>query len=132
PERNEISRSADQPPIKTATCLLILPRSRLRRRFAYTTQRTEAELAPHLWALLRPPLPCKCACYATPIRLISHSRSMPECSLTRRRTVSPSVSISAAVALPRLIRKLQCISDTCAPPILRPRQPAASMSCQAL
>ena len=45
---------------------------------------------------------------STPIRLISHSRSMPECAFTRWRTVSPSVSISAALAPPRLIRKLQC------------------------
>src|SRR3982074_2254390 len=70
--------------------------------------------------------------YAAPIRLISHSSSTPEFSVTRRRTVSPSASISPAVAPPRLIRKLQCISETCAPPRLRPRQPAASMSCQAL
>src|SRR5262249_3222741 len=77
-------------------------------------------------------LPKQSGRYATPIRLISHSSSTPEFSLTRRRTVSPSVSMSAAVALPRLIRKLQCISDTCASPTLRPRQPAASMSCHAL
>ena len=68
----------------------------------------------------------------TPIRLISHSSSTPEFSFTRRRTVSPSVSMSAAVALPRLIRKLQCSSDTCASPTISPRQPAASISCQAL
>ena len=30
------------------------------------------------------------------------------------------------------MRKLQCISETCASPIRRPRQPAASISCQAL
>ena len=40
--------------------------------------------------------------------------------------------MSAAVALPRLIRKLQCSSDTCASPTTSPRQPAASISCQAL
>src|SRR5262249_47180028 len=80
----------------------------------------------------RTSLPEANGCHATPIRLISHSSSTPEFSLTRRRTVSPSVSMSAAVALPRLIRKLQCISDTCASPTLRPRQPAASMSCHAL
>src|SRR5271155_5504025 len=67
----------------------------------------------------------------TPIRLISHSRSTPECCLTRCRTVSPSVSMSAAVAVPRLIKKLQCISDTCASPTRKPRQPEASISCQA-
>ena len=68
---------------------------------------------------------------ATPIRLISHSSSTPEFSFTRARTVSPSVSMSAALAPPRLIRKLQCSSDTCASPTVRPRQPAASISCQA-
>src|SRR5207237_3841688 len=67
-----------------------------------------------------------------PIRLISQSSAIPLCSLTRRRTSSPKFSISAAVALPRLIRKLQCSSDTCAAPTTRPRQPAASISCQAL
>src|SRR5207244_12292393 len=67
-----------------------------------------------------------------PIRLISQCSSIPEFALTRSRTVSPSVSMSWPVALPVLIRKLQCISDTCAPPTLRPRQPAASISFQAL
>src|ERR1700754_2329389 len=67
-----------------------------------------------------------------PIRLISHCSSIPEFSFTRARTVSPSVSISWPVALPVLIRKLQCISETCAPPTRRPRQPAASISFQAL
>src|SRR5947199_9835006 len=69
---------------------------------------------------------------AIPIRLISQCSSIPEFSLTRARTVSPRVSISCPVALPVLIKKLQCISDTCAPPTLRPRQPAASISFQAL
>src|SRR3974377_1283634 len=69
---------------------------------------------------------------ATPIRAISHSSLTPECSSTLRRTCSPRSSISAAVALPRLIRKLQCISDPCAPPLVNPRQPAASINCQAL
>src|ERR1700716_1518863 len=67
-----------------------------------------------------------------PIRLISQCNSIPEFSFTRARTVSPSVSISCPVALPVLIRKLQCISDTCAPPTRRPRQPPASISFQAL
>src|SRR5712691_11033780 len=67
-----------------------------------------------------------------PMRLISHSSSTPEDSFTRFRTVSPSVSISAAVAPPRLIRKLQCSSETCALPTFRPRQPTASISSQAL
>ena len=57
---------------------------------------------------------------------------MPDCALTRARTVSPSVSMSWAVASPVLMRKLQCISDTCAPPTRRPRQPAASTSFHAL
>src|SRR5882762_10910080 len=66
-----------------------------------------------------------------PIRLISQCSSIPEFSRTRLRTVSPSVSISCPVAAPVLIRKLQCISETCAPPTRRPRQPAASISFQA-
>ncbi len=37
---------------------------------------------------------------------------------------APRPSRSAAVALPLLIRKLQCCSETCAPPRVRPRQPA--------
>src|ERR1700691_3756047 len=67
-----------------------------------------------------------------PIRLISQCSSIPEFSFTRLRTVSPRVSISCPVALPVLIRKLQCISDTWAPPTRKPRQPAASISFQAL
>src|SRR2546429_8553951 len=67
-----------------------------------------------------------------PIRLISQCSSIPEFALTRSRTVSPSVSISCPVALPLLMRKLQCISETCAPPTRKPRQPAASISFQAL
>ena len=39
--------------------------------------------------------------------------------------------MSAAVAPPVLIRKLQCFSETCAPPRVRPRQPAASISSHA-
>ena len=42
---------------------------------------------------------------------------------TRRRTSSPSASISALVALPRLSRKLQCFSETWASPM---RQSAAA------
>ena len=60
---------------------------------------------------------------ATPMRLISHSSSTPLVSRTRRRTSSPSASMSAAVAAPRLIRKLQCMVDTSAPPM---RKPAAA------
>src|ERR1700688_4635198 len=67
-----------------------------------------------------------------PSRLISQCSSIPEFCLTRARTVSPSASISWPVALPVLIRKLQCISDTWAPPTRRPRQPAASISFHAL
>src|SRR4030095_12893794 len=70
--------------------------------------------------------------HATPIRWISHSRVMLVLSCTRRRTSSPSSSISDELALTRLSRKLQCFSDTCASPILNPRQPAASTSAQAL
>ena len=67
-----------------------------------------------------------------PTRLISHSSRTPLVASTRARTVSPRRSRSAAVAAPVLIRKLQCISETMAPPMRRPRQPAASMSCHAL
>src|ERR1700676_1495992 len=69
---------------------------------------------------------------ATPIRLFSQCISIPQFSLTRARTVSPRVSISWPVASPVLIRKLQCISDPCAPPTRKPRHPAASISFQAL
>ena len=52
-----------------------------------------------------------------PIRLISHSsvdaRIAPSRAAARSRR---ALSMSAAVALPRLIRKLQCSSDTCASP----------------
>ena len=67
-----------------------------------------------------------------PTRWISHSSVTPECAFTVSRTSSPSASISADVAAPRLSRKLQCFSDTCASPRVKPRQPAASISAQAL
>src|SRR5690606_30209581 len=70
--------------------------------------------------------------YHRPILLISHSSATPWLSDTRRRTSSPSPSMSALVASPVFIRKLACFSLTCAPPIRRPRQPAASTSRQAL
>src|SRR5204862_7792120 len=79
-----------------------------------------------------PHQPCSIPGCPIPIRLISQCNSIPEFSLTRARTVSPSVSISCPVALPVLMRKLQCISETCAPPTRKPRQPAASISFQAL
>ena len=69
---------------------------------------------------------------AVPTRWISHSRVMWVFASTRRRTSSPSASISALVALPRLSRKLQCFSETWASPMRKPRQPAASISAQAL
>src|SRR3990167_5672267 len=62
------------------------------------------------------------------MRRTSQRRLTPEWSRTRARTSSPSASRSEAVALPVLIRKLQCIGETCAPPTLRPRHPAASIS----
>ena len=68
----------------------------------------------------------------TPMRWISQSSSTPVVSRTRRRTSSPSASRSAAVALPVLIRKLQCFSETWRRRGVRPRQPARSISCQAL
>src|SRR5262249_7698335 len=67
-----------------------------------------------------------------PIRRISHSSLTPNFSKTRRRTSSPRPSISAAVASPVLIRKLVCFSETIAPPRVRPRQPARSISSHAL
>ena len=68
----------------------------------------------------------------SPRRMISQSSVTPLRLATRARTVSPSRSMSSAEALPSLIRKLQCISETLAPPTRRPRQPAASISFQAL
>src|SRR5262249_47345899 len=69
---------------------------------------------------------------ARPRRMISQGKAMPETALTRARTVSPSRSISSAVAAPSLIKKLQCISETLASPMRKPRQPAWSISFQAL
>src|SRR5579862_9661225 len=68
----------------------------------------------------------------SPMRRISHWSVMPLLALTRARTSSPRPSISAAVALPVLMRKLACFSDTIAPPRWKPRQPAWSISCHAL
>src|SRR6185369_52474 len=70
--------------------------------------------------------------HAAPTRWISHSSVMLVFACTRRRTSSPNASMSALVALPRFKRKLQCFSDTCAPPIVSPRHPAASISAHAL
>src|SRR5229473_2193629 len=67
-----------------------------------------------------------------PMRRISQSSVTPQVSCTRRRTSSPRPSRSAAVALPVLMRKLACFSETMAPPRVRPRQPARSISSQAL
>ena len=53
-------------------------------------------------------------------------------SKTRRRTSSPKPSRSAALAVPVLTRKLQCFSETLAPPRPSPRHPARSISSQAL
>src|SRR5689334_12862916 len=71
-------------------------------------------------------------CAGRPMRLISHSSCTPNFSLTRARTSSPSASMSPALASPVLIRKLQCFSETCAAPCIRPRQPDWSINCQAL
>src|SRR5262245_13240162 len=68
----------------------------------------------------------------SPTRRISHSNWTPHFSRTRRRTSSPSASMSAALAPPRLIRKLQCLSETCASPMRSPRQPAWSINSHAL
>src|ERR1700733_9857266 len=47
-----------------------------------------------------------------PMRRISQSRVTPVATSTRRRTSSAKPSMSAAVAFPVLIRKLQCFSET--------------------
>src|SRR5438067_13895821 len=65
-----------------------------------------------------------CHALGRPIRLISHSSCTLNLARTRARTSSPSASMSPAVASPVLIRKLQCFSETCAAPCIRPRQPA--------
>src|SRR6185295_1986781 len=52
----------------------------------------------------------------TPTRWISHSSVMLVLDRTRRRTSSPSSSMSALDALPRFSRKLQCFSETWASP----------------
>src|SRR3546814_16994080 len=57
---------------------------------------------------------------------------LPVCAFTRSRTSAPSASMSALLAPPRLIRKLQCFSETCAAPVVRPRQPASSIKRQSL
>src|SRR6185312_361964 len=67
----------------------------------------------------------------TPTRLISHSSATPWLVSTRRRTSSPKPSMSAALASPVLMRKLQCFSLTWAAPCISPRQPARSINCQA-
>src|SRR5918994_1997297 len=67
---------------------------------------------------------CARSSLGTPMRLISHSSMTPEVSLTRRRIVSPSCSMSPEVAPPSLMRKLQCFSETRARPMAKPRKPA--------
>ena len=59
--------------------------------------------------------------------LTRHSNSLnfpfqlnADCACTRRLTSSPSSSISAELAPPRLSRKLQCFSETWASPIAKP------------
>ena len=58
-------------------------------------------------------------------------RVTPVVDFTRWRSSSPSDSMSSAVAVPVLMRKLQCFSDTVAPPRISPRHPAASISSHA-
>src|SRR5260370_415719 len=50
--------------------------------------------------------------HGTPTRLISHSSNMPDSEKTRPRTSFPNASMSEAVALLVLMRKLQCFPDT--------------------
>ena len=51
-----------------------------------------------------------------PSLMISHSSVTPDLALTRARTVSPRRSTSSPDAPLSLMRKLQCISETFAPP----------------
>jgi hypothetical protein len=46
--------------------------------------------------------------------------------------LTQSLDVTRGRFAPRLIRKLQCFSETCASPMRRPRQPALSISCHAL
>ena len=66
------------------------------------------------------------------MRMISQCNSIPLCWKTFFRTSSPNPSRSAAVAVPVLTRKFECISLICAPPRRAPRMPASSMTFQAL
>src|SRR5215472_10954690 len=66
------------------------------------------------------------------IRLISQSSVTPVLRATSSRTASPRPSRSAAVAVPELIMKLACSGENIATPNGLPRQPAASISFQAL
>src|SRR5690606_18730704 len=70
--------------------------------------------------------------YGRPIRLISQFNCTPVFASTSARTASPNPSMSAAVASPGLIMKLECSSLNLAPPPVTacslPRQPASSTS----
>ena len=66
-----------------------------------------------------------------PSRMISQLRLTPDVALTRADGLAEALHVLARG--PRsLIRKLQCISETFAPPMRNPRQPASSMRRQAL
>jgi len=45
--------------------------------------------------------------------------------------VDAANDLKSAITFIKAMKKLQCSSETCAPPIFRPRQPASSISCQA-
>src|SRR5205807_240352 len=58
----------------------------------------------------------------------SGSRSIPNRSFTRRRPSAISAITSAVVASPWFSMKLACFAEKLAPPMRKPRQPAASSS----
>src|SRR5581483_3541946 len=64
--------------------------------------------------------------WGSPRTTISRSRSTPNCSSTASWASSARASTSAALAWERLTMKLACLSLICAPPMRRPRNPAAS------
>ncbi len=71
--------------------------------------------------------------HGTPTRLISHSSVDARFRLhARAHLLAQRFDDRRRCASPLLMRKLQCFSETCASPRARPRQPASSMSCQAL
>ena len=65
--------------------------------------------------------------------MISHSQPMPRARLDAgAHGLAEALDVLAAWRRASLMRKLQCMSETCAPPTRKPRQPAASISFQEL